>query len=45
MQQEMIDKTLMDARLLGIFKSICDKISSGKDRKRLQNILALTNNK
>ena len=45
MQQEMMDKTLMDARLLGIFKSICDKNSSSSNRKRLQNILALTNNK
>lgn len=42
--KEMI-KSLDEAKLLGIFKSICDNNSTSAERKKLQNILFFSSDK
>ncbi len=41
----MLENAIKEAQLLGIFKSICDNNSSTIKRRRLKNIIALTDNK
>lgn len=45
MDNTAIIKSLNEARLLGVFKSICDANSTNVERKKLQNILLYSSDK